>query len=51
MLILGINYYFHDTSACLVKDGELLVALEEGRFSHNNTPVDFLRMQFVNALK
>lgn len=35
MLILGINYYFHDTSACLVKDGELLVALEEERFSRN----------------
>jgi len=33
MLILGINYYFHDTSACLVKDGELLIALEEERFS------------------
>ena len=38
MLILGINYYFHDTSACLVKDGELLVALEEERFSrHKHT--------------
>lgn len=35
MLIMGINYYFHDTSACLVKDGELLVALEEERFSRD----------------
>lgn len=35
MLILGINYYFHDTSACLVNDGELLVALEEERFSRD----------------
>lgn len=33
MIILGINYFFHDTSACLVKDGELLVALEEERFT------------------
>lgn len=33
MLILGINYFFHDTSACLVRDGELLIALEEERFS------------------
>ena len=33
MIILGINYFFHDTSACIVKDGELIVALEEERFS------------------
>lgn len=33
MIILGINYFFHDTSACLVRDGELVVALEEERFS------------------
>ena len=33
MVILGVNYAFHDSSACLVKDGELLVALEEERFS------------------
>ncbi|MEX0618659.1 MAG: carbamoyltransferase C-terminal domain-containing protein [Pseudohongiellaceae bacterium] len=33
MIILGVNYFFHDTSACLVKDGELLLALEEERFS------------------
>ncbi|MGB0671507.1 MAG: carbamoyltransferase [Rhodospirillales bacterium] len=33
MIILGINHYFHDCSACLVRDGELLVALEEERFS------------------
>ena len=31
MIILGINHFFHDTSACLVKDGELLVAVEEER--------------------
>ncbi|MDQ2075179.1 carbamoyltransferase C-terminal domain-containing protein [Marinimicrobium sp. ABcell2] len=35
MIILGINHFFHDTSACLVKDGELLVALEEERFSRD----------------
>src|SRR5690625_7999920 len=35
MIILGINHFFHDTSACLVKDGELLVAVEEERFSRD----------------
>jgi len=31
--ILGINYFFHDTSACLLSDGQLLTAHEEERFS------------------
>lgn len=31
--ILGLNYVYHDTSACIVEDGELLVALEEERFT------------------
>lgn len=33
MIILGLNTWFHDTSACIVRDGELIVALEEERFS------------------
>lgn len=32
MYILGINCYHADSSACLVKDGQLLVAVEEERF-------------------
>ena len=32
-LILGINFLHSDTSACLFKDGELLVAAEEERFT------------------
>lgn len=33
MIILGINYFFHDTSACIVQDGELKIAIEEERLS------------------
>lgn len=33
MIILGLNYYYHDSSACLVADGQLQVALEEERFT------------------
>src|SRR5205809_572096 len=34
MLTLGINYsQMHDSSACLVRDGELLFAAEEERIS------------------
>lgn len=35
MVILGINYYFHDSSACIMVDGKIVVALEEERFSRD----------------
>lgn len=41
MAILGLNYVFHDTSACIVKDGELLVALEEERFTRAKHTTSF----------
>ncbi len=34
MYTLGINAVFHDSAACLLKDGELLAAAEEERFTH-----------------
>lgn len=33
MIILGLNYIFHDSTACVVKDGKLVVALEEERLT------------------
>lgn len=39
MLTLGISAYYHDSAACLIKDGKILVAIEEERFSrvkHDN---------------
>jgi carbamoyltransferase len=44
MYTLGINAAFHDTSACLVKDGEVIAAAEEERFTHvkhGKRPVPF----------
>lgn len=32
--ILGINSVFHDSSACILKEGNLLAAVEEERFTH-----------------
>lgn len=32
MIILGINAYHGDSSACIIKDGELIAAVEEERF-------------------
>jgi carbamoyltransferase len=34
MYTLGINAAFHDSSACIVKDGVVLAAAEEERFTH-----------------
>jgi carbamoyltransferase len=34
MYTLGINAAFHDSSACIIKDGSLLAAAEEERFTH-----------------
>ena len=39
MIILGISAFYHDSAACLIKNGKILSALEEERFSrkkHDN---------------
>lgn len=44
MFTLGINAAFHDSSACIVRDGQLLAAAEEERFTHikhGKRPVPF----------
>jgi len=44
MYTLGINAAFHDSSACLIQDGQLLAAAEEERFTHikhGKRPVPF----------
>lgn len=44
MYILGINAAYHDSSAALVKDGRIIAAAEEERFSHvkhGKRPVPF----------
>lgn len=44
MYTIGINAAFHDSSACIVKDGKLLAAAEEERFTHikhGKRPVPF----------
>ena len=34
MYTLGINAAYHDPAACLVKDGQVIAAAEEERFTH-----------------
>ena len=33
MFILGISAFYHDSAACLIKDGEIIAAAQEERFS------------------
>ena len=33
MYILGISAFYHDSAACLIKDGEILGAAQEERFT------------------
>ena len=51
MIILGINYFFHDTSACIVRDGKLVVAVEEERFSRQKHTWAFPHAAIARALK
>jgi carbamoyltransferase len=44
MITLGLNAAFHDSSACLVKDGAVIAAAEEERFTrikHGKRPLPF----------
>lgn len=44
MYTLATNAAFHDSAACIVKDGKLLAAAEEERFTHikhGKRPVPF----------
>ena len=54
MLTLGINATFHDCSAALVDDGQVVAAVEEERFSrikHGKRPVPFSTWQLpYNAI-
>lgn len=39
--LLGLNYAFHDSSACIVRDGQLVCALEEERFTRRKHTSEF----------
>ena len=41
MNILGINFYYHDSTACIVSDGHLVVAIEEERLTRKKHSTDF----------
>ena len=47
MYNLGISCYYHDSAAALLKDGKVIAAVEEERFSRKKFDDDFPK----NAIK
>lgn len=43
MNILGISAFYHDSAACLVRDGKILAAAQEERFTRKKHDPDFPR--------
>lgn len=51
MYILGISAYYHDSAACLVRDGEVLAAAQEERFTRKKHDSDFPNHAIAYCLK
>ena len=51
MYNLGISCYYHDSAAALLKDGKVIAAVEEERFSRKKFDDDFPRMAIEWCLK
>jgi len=51
MNILGISCFYHDSAACLVKDGEIIAAAQEERFTRKKHDADFPKNAIAYCLK
>ena len=51
MYILGISAFYHDSAACLLKDGELIAAAQEERFTRKKHDAGFPRHAIEYCLK
>jgi len=49
--ILGISCYYHDSAASLIKDGEIVAAVQEERFSRKKHDSKFPRNSILYCLK
>ncbi len=43
MYILGISAFYHDSAACIIKDGEIIAAAQEERFTRKRHDASFPR--------
>jgi carbamoyltransferase len=51
MNILGISCFYHDSAACLVRDGEIIAAAQEERFTRKKHDPDFPKNAIGYCLK
>ena len=51
MVILGLNYYFHDSTACIVVNGKLIAAIEEERLNRDKHTRAFPKLAIDRCLK
>ncbi len=51
MNILGISCFYHDSAACLVRDGEIIAAVQEERFTRKKHDSDFPKKAVEYCLK
>ena len=49
--ILGVSAFYHDAAACLLRDGELIAAAQEERFSRVKNDPSFPREAISYCLR
>jgi carbamoyltransferase len=51
MYILGISAFYHDSAACLLRDGEIVAAAQEERFTRKKGDADFPSQAIMYCLQ
>jgi|TARA_B110000879_G_scaffold212607_1_gene309668 carbamoyltransferase len=51
MYILGISSFYHDSAACLLKDGEIIAAAQEERFTRKKHDASFPHLAIEYCIK
>ena len=51
MLILGISAFYHDSAACIIRDGEIIAAAQEERFTRRKHDASFPKQAIQFCLK
>ena len=49
--ILGISAFYHDSAACLVRDGEIVAAVQEERFTRKKHDAGFPSQSVAHCLE
>ncbi len=51
MLVLGISAFYHDSAAALIRDGEIIAAVQEERFTRKKHDPGFPANAIAYCLK